>query len=43
LAQFGSDGDGIDGDELVLPIFIGVAVLGYVGWMAIRGRSRKSS
>jgi hypothetical protein len=43
LAQVGGDGDGLDGDELVLPILVGVAVLGYVGWMAIRGCSRKSS
>ena len=42
LAQADSDGDGFDGDELGLPILIGVAVLGYVGWMAIRGRARRT-
>ena len=43
LAQVESDGDGFDGDELVLPILLGVVVLGFIGWTAIRGRSRKSS
>ena len=43
LAQAGGDGDGPDGDELALPILLGVAVLGYVGWLAFRRWSRKSS
>ena len=43
LAQSAGDGDGLDGDELGLPILLGVAVLGYVGWTIFRGRSRKSS
>jgi hypothetical protein len=43
LAQAGSDGDGPDGDELGLPIVLGIAVIGYVGWLAFRRRSRKSS
>lgn len=43
LAQAGSDGDGLDGDELGLPIVLGIAVIGYVGWLAFRRWSRKSS
>ncbi len=42
LAQTSSDGDTPDGDELGLPILLGVAVLGYVGWLAFRRWSRKS-
>jgi hypothetical protein len=38
-----SAGDGLDGDELGLPIVIGVAILGYVGWSTFRRGSRKSS
>jgi hypothetical protein len=38
-----SAGDGLDGDELGLPIVIGVAILGYVGWLTFRRGSRKSS
>jgi hypothetical protein len=41
LAQTESDGDGLDGDELGLPIIIGVGILAYVGWQAVRRRSRK--
>lgn len=43
LAQAGGDGDGLDADELGLPILLGVAVLGYVGYLAFRRWSRKSS
>ena len=43
LAQAGGDGDGLDGDELGLPIVLGIAVVGYVGWLAFRRWSRKSS
>ena len=43
LAQVQGDGDGPDGDELVLPILLGVVVVAFIGWSAIRGRSRKSS
>ena len=43
LAQVESDGDGFDGDELVLPILLGVAVLAFLAWTVVRGRSRKSS
>jgi hypothetical protein len=43
LAEADGDGDGLDGDELVLPILIGAAVLAYVGWSVLRGRSRKPS
>ena len=31
LAQADSDGDGFDGDELSLPILLGVGVLAYAG------------
>jgi threonine/homoserine/homoserine lactone efflux protein len=43
LAQADGDGDGFDGDELGIPIVLGVALLAYVGWTVIRRRSRKSS
>ena len=43
LAQVQGDGDGFDGDELVLPILMGVAVVAFIGWSVMRGRSRKSS
>ena len=43
LAQPGGNADGPDGDELALTILLGVAVLGYVGWLAFRRWSRKSS
>ena len=43
LAQVQGDGDGPDGDELVLPILLGAAVLAFIGWSVVRGRSRKSS
>ena len=42
LAQADSDGDGFAGDELSLPIVLGVGVLVYLGWMVVRRRSRKS-
>jgi hypothetical protein len=42
LAQGASNGDGFDGDELSLPIVLGVGVLVYVGWLAYRRRSAKS-
>jgi hypothetical protein len=40
LAQ--ADGDGFDGDELGLPIVLGICLLAIVGWMAFRGRARKT-
>jgi hypothetical protein len=43
LAQAEGGGDGFDGDELGLPIILGAGILLYVGWLIIRGRSRKSS
>jgi hypothetical protein len=42
LAQTDSDGDGFDGDELSLPILLGVGVLAYGGWLAYRRRGAKS-
>ena len=42
LAQVVSSGDGFDGDELGLPIILGIGVLAYLGWAAFRRRSRKS-
>ena len=42
FAQVSSDGDGLDGDELGLPIILGIGVLAYLGWAAFRRRSRKS-
>ena len=42
LAQTDSDGDGFDGDELSLPILLGVGVLAYVGWLAYRRHAAKS-
>jgi hypothetical protein len=42
LAQAATDGDGFDGDELSLPIVLGVGVLAYVGWLVYRRRSAKS-
>ena len=42
LAQAESDGDGLDGDELGVPIVILVGILAYGGWVAIRRRSRRS-
>ena len=41
LAQADSDGDAFDGDELSLPIVLGVGALAYVGWMVYRRRSAK--
>jgi hypothetical protein len=43
LAQVEGDGDGLDGDEFVLPILLVGAVVAFLGWMAIRGRSRRAS
>ena len=40
LAQ--ADADGFDGDELGLPIVLGIGVLAILGWMAFRRRSPKS-
>jgi hypothetical protein len=40
LAQ--ADGDGFDGDELGLPVVLGIGVLAIVGWQAFRRRSPKS-
>ena len=42
LAQADSDGDGFDGDELSLPILLGVGVLAYAGWLAYRRRAAKN-
>ncbi len=41
LAQTEGDGDGFDGDELGVPIVLGVGVLAYLGWMAYRRHSPK--
>jgi len=37
-----TDGDGFDGDELGLPIVLGIGVLAILGWMAFRRGSPKS-
>ncbi len=37
-----ADGDGFDGDELGLPIVLGIGVLAILGWMTFRRRSSKS-
>jgi len=42
LAQADSDGDGFDGDELSVPILLGVGVLAYAGWLVYRRRAAKS-
>ncbi len=42
LAPTQTDGDGFDGDELGLPIVLGIGVLAILGWMAFRRRSPKS-
>ena len=43
LAQADGDGDAFDGDELSLvPIALGIAVVGYLAWIALRRRSRNS-
>ena len=42
LAQVEGDGDGLDGDELSLPIIVGAVVVAFVGWMIVRRRSHKS-
>jgi hypothetical protein len=42
LAQEAGDGDGFDGDELAMPIFLGVAVLGILGALAFQRFSGKS-
>jgi hypothetical protein len=41
LAQAAGDGDGFDGDELSIPIVVGLGVLGYLGWTIYRRRSPK--
>ena len=38
----GDDGDGFDGDELALPVVLGLAVLAVLGWKAFQHRSKKS-
>lgn len=43
LAQAGGEADAPDGDEMGLPILLGIAVVGFVGWLAFRRWSRKSS
>ncbi len=43
FAQAAGDSDGLDSDELGLPIVVGVGILAYLGWIAFRRRSRKSS
>ena len=43
LAQSSGDGDGLDGDELGLPIVFGIALAVGVAWMTLRNRSRRSS
>jgi len=43
LAQADADGDAFDGDELgLVPIALGIAVVGYLAWLALRRRSRNS-
>ena len=42
LAEVDGDGDGFDGDELALPVVLGVGVLAILGWMAFQRRSPKS-
>ena len=42
LAQADSDGDGFDGDELSVPILLGIGVLAYAGWLVYRRRAVKS-
>ena len=41
-AEVGDDGDGFDGDELALPVVLGLAVLAVLGWKAFQHRSKKS-
>jgi hypothetical protein len=43
FAQSSGDGDGLDGDELGLPIVFGIALLAGVAWITLRSRSRRSS
>jgi hypothetical protein len=43
FAQSSGDGDGLDGDELGLPIVFGIALLAGLAWMTLRNRSRRSS
>ena len=43
FAQSSGDGDGLDGDELGLPIVFGIALVVGVAWMTLRSRSRRSS
>jgi hypothetical protein len=43
LAQADGNGDAFDGDELgLVPIALGIAVVGYLAWLALRRRSRNS-
>ena len=39
MAEVDGDGDGFDGDELALPVVLGVGVLAILGWMAFQRRS----
>jgi hypothetical protein len=41
LAEVDGDGDGLDGDELALPI-LGVGLVAAVAWIAFQRRSKKS-
>jgi hypothetical protein len=42
LAEADGDGDGFDGDELSLPILLGVGVVVYVGWLLYRRWSART-
>ena len=42
LAEVDGDTDGFDGDELGLPILLGIGVLAALAWRAIQSRSSKS-
>jgi hypothetical protein len=44
FAQADSDGDGFDGDELLLlPFAVGLGLIALLGWSAYRRRSSRSS
>jgi hypothetical protein len=43
LAQADADGDAFDADEFgLVPIALGIVVVGYLAWIALRRRSRNS-
>ena len=42
LAEVDGDGDGFDGDELAVPVILGVGVLAILGWKAFQRRSPRS-